>query len=198
LFCWFFIYVLRLCPCLKMMPWELRDFTRLMNAREFLDPISRGFVLHEKIAHPRSHAAEFPHALDVFQDPDAIIQSNPFLEFGLRFQQGRADIRARTDRTEIAKFYNVAGTKKEGRCTLISFDQQLGEVLGAWIRFGRQDDSAAIYCKYIYSGGLNISVNLWSRESDNIEIGYAHLGGGNLDVDHTDVLLIIGGLDWMN
>ncbi|MCJ7594138.1 MAG: carbohydrate porin, partial [Desulfobacterales bacterium] len=90
-------------------------------------------------------------------------------------------------------FSNVAGTKKERlSCALISFDQQLGEILGGWIRFGWQDDEAAIDYKDIYSGGFNISGNLWGRDGDNIGIGYAHLRGGNLDVDHTDVFEVYG------
>jgi len=85
-------------------------------------------------------------------------------------------------------FSNVAGTKKERlSAALISFDQQLGEILGAWIRFGWQDDKAAIDYKDIYSGGLNINGNLWGRGGDEIGIGYGHLRGGNLDVGHTDV-----------
>ena len=88
-------------------------------------------------------------------------------------------------------FSNVAGTKKEMLSSaLLSFDQQLGEILGAWIRFGWQNDDAAINYKDIYSGGLNISGSLWGRESDNIGIGYGHLRGGNLDVNHTDVFEI--------
>ncbi len=90
-------------------------------------------------------------------------------------------------------FSNVAGTNKERKsCTLISFDQQLGGILGAWIRFGWHDDEAAINYKGIYSGGLNINGNLWDRECDNVGIGYAHLRGGNLDVDHTDVFEVYG------
>ena len=88
-------------------------------------------------------------------------------------------------------FSNVAGTKKEMLSSaLLSFDQQLGEIFGAWIRFGWQNDEAAINYKDIYSGGLNISGSLWGRESDNIGIGYGHLRGGNLDVNHTDVFEI--------
>jgi hypothetical protein len=90
-------------------------------------------------------------------------------------------------------FSNVAKTSKERKsCAIASFDQQLGEILGAWIRFGWQDDKAAIDYKDIYSGGFNISGNLWGRECDNLGIGYAHLVGGNLDVDHTDVFEIYG------
>jgi porin len=95
--------------------------------------------------------------------------------------------------TTTRDFSNVAGTKSRRRTgALISFDQQLGEILGAWIRFGRQDDAAAIDYEDIYSGGLNISGNLWDRERDNIGIGYGHLRGGNLDVDHTDVIEVYG------
>jgi hypothetical protein len=90
-------------------------------------------------------------------------------------------------------FSNVAKTSKERKsCAIASFDQQLGEILGAWIRFGWQDDKAAIDYKDIYSGGFNISGNLWGRECDNLGIGYAHLVGGNLDLDHTDVFEIYG------
>ncbi len=85
-------------------------------------------------------------------------------------------------------FPNPQGTKMERRtCAITSFDQQLGDILGAWIRFGWQNDAAAINYKAIYSGGLNISGNLWGRECDNIGIGYAHLSGGNQEVDHTHV-----------
>ncbi len=111
------------------------------------------------------------------------IQFGYTLDFGL----GEGNYRLVLDTTS-SDFSNVAGTEKERMsCALISFDQQLGEVLGAWIRFGKQDDAAAAYCKYIYSGGLNISGKPWNRELDNIGIGYAHLGGGNMEVDHTDV-----------
>ena len=55
-----------------------------------------------------------------------------------------------------------------------------------------QDDQAAIDYKDAYTGGVNISGNLWGRECDNIGIGYGHLRGGNLDVDKTDVFEIYG------
>ena len=50
------------------------------------------------------------------------------------------------------------------QCVILSFDQQLGGILGAWIRFGWQDDDAAIICKSLYSGGLDINGKLWRRE----------------------------------
>jgi hypothetical protein len=69
----------------------------------------------------------------------------------------------------------------------LSFDQQLGEIFGAWIRFGWQDDDAAIQVKELFSGGLDINGRLWRREQDNIGIGYAYLEGGNQDLDNAYV-----------
>jgi hypothetical protein len=122
----------------------------------------------------------------------------PYNFFGMQFAYtmdfglGEGNYRLIVDTTS-SDFSNVAGTQKEPMsCALISLDQQLGEILGAWIRFGRQDDAAAISYEHIYSGGLNINGKLWSREADNIGIGYAHLGGGNLDVDHTGVFEVYG------
>ena len=83
-------------------------------------------------------------------------------------------------------FLDVTGTSKESRqCLLISCNQELGEILGAWIRFGFQDDDAAITFEKLFSGGINISGKLWGREQDNIGIGYGYLKGGNTGVDKT-------------
>ncbi|MDQ1334613.1 MAG: hypothetical protein QG552_1563 [Thermodesulfobacteriota bacterium] len=83
---------------------------------------------------------------------------------------------------------NPEGTHMERRrCAIASFDQQLGKIFGAWLRFGWQDDAAAIDYKSIYSGGLNIKGTPWGRPCDTIGIGYAHLNGGNQDVDHSHV-----------
>ena len=117
------------------------------------------------------------------------------IQFGYRLDSalGEGNYRLLVDTTS-SDFSNVAGTKKEPMsCALISFDQELGEFLGAWIRFGwHLSDEAAVDCSDLYSGGLNIGGNLWGRENDNVGIGYAHLRGGNLDLDHTDVFEIYG------
>jgi Carbohydrate-selective porin, OprB family len=85
-------------------------------------------------------------------------------------------------------FNNPTGDKLESKQSVIlSFDQQFGKILGAWIRFGWQNDDAAIMVKELYSGGLDINGKLWRREQDNIGIGYAYLGGGNQDLDKTYV-----------
>jgi porin len=85
-------------------------------------------------------------------------------------------------------FLNPSGTSKESRrCVLFSFDQELGEILGAWTRFGFQDDKASVAFRKLISGGINISGKLWGRENDNMGIGYGYLDGGNLEIDHTTV-----------
>ncbi len=90
--------------------------------------------------------------------------------------------------TTSRDFPNVSGDQKERKtAVLFSFDQQLGDIFGGWLRLGTQDDDAAIVYDRIYSGGLYISGRLWGREGDNIGIGYAHIDGGNQDVEHTDV-----------
>lgn len=85
-------------------------------------------------------------------------------------------------------FSNPEGTDMKRRiCVITSFDQELGDTFGAWIRFGWQDEEAAVNYSSIYSGGLNIKGTFWGRPCDTIGIGYAHLNGGNLDADHTHV-----------
>ena len=85
-------------------------------------------------------------------------------------------------------FNNLAGDTLESKqCVILSFDQQLGDILGAWMRFGWQKDDAAILVKELYSGGLDINGRLWKREQDNIGIGYAYIGGGNQGLDNAYV-----------
>ncbi|MFC1580345.1 hypothetical protein ACFL4N_05470 [Thermodesulfobacteriota bacterium] len=61
-------------------------------------------------------------------------------------------------------FLNPANTGTESReAFFLSFDQMLGEILGGRIRFGWQSDDAAVSYKSIYSGGINISGELWGR-----------------------------------
>lgn len=77
--------------------------------------------------------------------------------------------------------------KEAQKATLLSFDQELGEVFGAWIRFGWGDDAPAIIWKNLYSGGIDIKGNWWNREKDNIGVGYANLGRGNLEIRKSHV-----------
>ncbi|UCF91744.1 MAG: carbohydrate porin [Desulfobacterales bacterium] len=68
-----------------------------------------------------------------------------------------------------------------------SFDQQFGEIIGAWLRFCIQEDAAAIDHKALYSGGIDISGSLWGHDQDNIGVGIAYLSGGNQDRDNACV-----------
>jgi porin len=86
-------------------------------------------------------------------------------------------------------YWNTAGTQKEARRAMIlSFDQELGELLGAWVRMGWQNDKPAVNSRYLYSGGVDISGDLWGRKHDNAGIGFACFGGGNKDLDNTRVV----------
>lgn len=85
-------------------------------------------------------------------------------------------------------FSGPQGTNLESLLTAVfSFDQQLGDKLGAWVRFGWQDDKAEVIYQSLYSGGIDVSGKFWGRENDNIGIGYAYLGGGNSVIDKTHV-----------
>jgi len=86
-------------------------------------------------------------------------------------------------------FSGPGTTGKEALKSLIfSFDQGVGEILGVWVRLGWSDDSAIIDFTDLYSGGINISGNLWGRQDDNIGLGYAHLSGGNQEIDRSQVV----------
>jgi porin len=91
--------------------------------------------------------------------------------------------------TTTEDFLGPAREKKEARrAALLSFDQELGEVFGAWIRFGWGDDAPVLVWKDLYSGGIDIKGKWWNREQDNIGIGYGYLSGGNRDIHKTHVL----------
>jgi porin len=101
---------------------------------------------------------------------------------------GEGTYRVIVDRT-TKQFVDRKGEDKKNLTAVgLSGDQQLGDAIGVWIRFGWQDDKAAVDYDAMYSGGINISGNLWKRENDNIGLGYAYLEGGNLDIDQTQVL----------
>jgi len=76
--------------------------------------------------------------------------------------------------------------KEKLTAAFISFDQQLGEIFGVWIRCGWEDNSALISFDYLYSGGLNLTGKWYGREDDNIGIGYAYLSGDD-DSDYDSI-----------
>ena len=86
------------------------------------------------------------------------------------------------------EFLDPTGTSTESRAALgLSFNQELGTIVGAFVRLVWQSDDAAVDFEALYSGGVNISGKLWRRAQDNIGIGYAYLEGGNTGIDHTQV-----------
>jgi Carbohydrate-selective porin, OprB family len=85
-------------------------------------------------------------------------------------------------------FLDNNGEKEDRSAVFLSFDQELGDIFGVWIRFGWQDDKAFINYDALYSGGLNITGKWYGCEDDNIGIGYAYLDGDeDSDFDDTQV-----------
>ena len=97
---------------------------------------------------------------------------------------GEGNYRAIVDWT-TKKFSDEDGDDERRLAGFLSFDQELGDIFGAWIRFGWQDDAALIDFDAIYSGGINILGSWYGREQDNIGIGYAYLHGES-DSDFDD------------
>ena len=85
-------------------------------------------------------------------------------------------------------FADEDGDTENLMAAIVSFDQELGEIFGAWIRFGWQDDEALISYDYLLSGGINITGKWYGRGDDNIGIGFAYLNGADDgDFDYTQV-----------
>lgn len=85
-------------------------------------------------------------------------------------------------------FLNPAGNDTERlSALLLSFDQELSHIFGAWIRFGWANDAAAVVWESLYSGGINITGYPWQRPDDTIGIGYVYLNGGNMGIENTQV-----------
>jgi porin len=112
------------------------------------------------------------------------------LQFGYRLNTilGEGNYRIIADRTS-SDFEDPQGQKDQAMGAMVlSFDQQLGDILGAWIRFGRQDDDAAVDFQNLYSGGINILGKPWGRDKDDMGLAYALMNSGNLAIDKAHVL----------
>ena len=109
------------------------------------------------------------------------------LGYTLHSRLGEGNYRVIVNRTSD-DFLDDNGDSTHNRASvLLSFDQQLGAVLGAFLRIGWQDNDAAVNYTAIWSGGINISGSPWNRAADNIGLGYAYIDGGNLDVSQSQV-----------
>ncbi|MFH1980383.1 MAG: carbohydrate porin, partial [Pseudomonadota bacterium] len=69
----------------------------------------------------------------------------------------------------------------------LSFDQQVAEGWGVWMRLGAQTTDAAVNYADIYTGGVDIKGGLWGRAQDNIGLGYGYLNGGNKGIKNAQV-----------
>lgn len=107
------------------------------------------------------------------------------IAYRLETSLGEGNYRVIIDGTS-KQFLDEDGDKEARQSVLLSFDQQLGDIFGAFIRFGWQDNKALINYDALYSGGINILGSWYGREQDNIGIGYAYLNGKN-DADYTQV-----------
>lgn len=107
------------------------------------------------------------------------------LEYHINTSMGEGNYRATLFNTssDFEDTSGVGGKRRQG--VIFSFDQELSEALGAFLRFGLQSDQAAINYENIGSGGIDIKGKLWSRSQDNIGIGFAYINGGNLDIKQT-------------
>ena len=110
------------------------------------------------------------------------------LAYKVHSKLGTGNYRVLVDGTS-KDFLNPQGTNEESLLGLtFSFDQELTDTLGAFVRIGWQQDDAEVDFDAQYSGGLNISGSLWNRPRDNAGIGYGYLSGGNAGVGDTQVL----------
>jgi hypothetical protein len=110
-------------------------------------------------------------------------------ELGYRLDLGMGAGSYRLAVTGTSKaFEGPAGQSDRSKTgILFSADQELGDTLGVWLRFGRQDNDALILHRNLYSAGLDIKGTLWNRGQDNIGVGFALLDGGNDELDKTQI-----------
>jgi porin len=107
------------------------------------------------------------------------------ISYRLNTSLGEGNYRLIVDGTS-KDFLDDDENKERRLAAFLSFDQELGDIFGAWLRFGWQHDKALINYDTLFSGGLNITGKWYGREDDNIGIGYAYLNGKN-DFDYTQV-----------
>jgi hypothetical protein len=90
--------------------------------------------------------------------------------------------------TTGSEFENRDESKKENLQGIgLSLDQELNSIVGVFARIGWQDDDAVVDHDSLYSGGINVSGELWGREDDAAGLGYAYLDGadeGEIDNTH--------------
>jgi hypothetical protein len=105
--------------------------------------------------------------------------------YSLQTSLGNGNYRAFFTSTS-SDFPDPSGSRAERRTVAgISFDQELADGLGAFIRVISQSDKPAVSYDALYLGGLDIRGSRWGRKNDNLGLGIGYLHGGNLDIDST-------------
>lgn len=66
---------------------------------------------------------------------------------------------------------------------VLSFDQELNPVLGAFLRLGWARDRPGVEYVGRYTGGINLKGRLWGREDDNIGLALGYLEGPGWNQD---------------
>ncbi len=69
----------------------------------------------------------------------------------------------------------------------LSFDQALGDHLGAFLRMTWTDHKDILDYRGLYTGGLQVGGGLWGREEDTIGIAYGYLEGADTGLTRTNV-----------
>jgi porin len=101
--------------------------------------------------------------------------------------RGRGNYRLLVDTTSRDFADPTASSRERRTALLLSCDQQLGDSLGAFLRFSWQNEEAAIDYRALYSAGFDIGGTAWGRPRDNIGVAYAHLTGGNLEIERSRI-----------
>jgi hypothetical protein len=78
-----------------------------------------------------------------------------------------------------SKFQNAKETDDDAslKAVGLSFDQQLGPVLGVFAEMGFQDDEASIRVDRVLTVGVNVNGSMWSRPGDEIGIAFGRANG---------------------
>jgi porin len=69
----------------------------------------------------------------------------------------------------------------------LSFDQALGDHLGAFLRLTWTDHQDILDYRGLYTGGLQLGGGLWGREADTVGLGYGYLDGAETGIADTNV-----------
>ena len=70
----------------------------------------------------------------------------------------------------------------------LSFDQQIGPVLGVFAEMGFQDNEASISIEQVFTLGVNLNGSMWSRPGDEIGIAFGRANGeSGSSLNHSSV-----------